>query len=267
MNFAHISSNMIGLVAMGSKVEGHLGSLRFAAVMGLVVFTIRMIDVPTAVLFNAVAAMVGITDRHVSNLDQRPDVSFEPPLVLIIRQQVSLSTCRIGFSGVLFALDVLGHKILPTGSSVDVKLPIKISRSKLNLAYAISQQFFWHESFPQIVVMHNHTQNAAANGTHMPAAEECSIKLRVPAKWVPWVRLLIAQCADPVHVSFIGHFSGLLAGVLVVPHELWSTFRRLIVAFPMALFFRDLVRKSVIRGCFNKSSTHACIACPHSYMS
>ena len=145
---------------MGSKVEGHLGSLHFAAVMGLVVFTIRMVDVPTVVLFNAVATMVGIPDRYVSNLDQRPDVIVEPLLVQIIRQQVSLSTCGIGFSGALFALDLLSHKILPAGSSVDVKLPIKISRSKLNHAYAILQQFSWFESFSQIVVIHNHAQNA-----------------------------------------------------------------------------------------------------------
>lgn len=130
----HLYYNMTSLVLKGRLLEDKLGGERFAG-------TVIMLATLQGLVYIAVVWVLM--------------VAFDEP--------APYHQCAAGFSGVLFALKVLVHKMGLTDHNAPV----------------------WFLAF----------------------------ELHVSSKWVYWVELVAIQLIVP-HVSFVGHLSGILAGLL-----------------------------------------------------
>lgn len=129
----HLYFNMTSLVLKGQLLENKLGPERFL----MNVFVLATLQ---SLIYIAVVWVLMVGFGMPEFYDQ----------------------CAAGFSGVLFALKVLVHKMDPTDNA-----PV------------------WFMAF----------------------------RLVVSSNWVYWVELVAIQLIVP-HVSFVGHFSGILAGLL-----------------------------------------------------
>lgn len=130
----HLYFNMTSLLTKGKFLEPLLGSERFAVTVVVLTWLQSLIYVLIVWALRDIFQMPG-----------------------------HFNQCAAGFSGVLFALKVLSHKLAPT----DVQ----------------QVNFFAFQTV-------------------------------VPGQWVYWVELIVIQLMVP-HVSFIGHLSGIIAGLLL----------------------------------------------------
>lgn len=191
LSHAHICSNMLFLASIGSKIEKCVGSLRFAVLVCFLVVSVGVYEISVLLFLNAVAAMLGIQDVATNQSDIE-----RSPFETIARQQVSVGQFSLGFSGVLFALDVVGTQILD-GSSM-LEFPLPISKEKWKSVQNCMHQLGLNKYSAKFCFADKETAKPI---------------FRIPAQWSPWVHIIISQCSDPARVSFVGHFSGALAGM------------------------------------------------------
>lgn len=235
---------MASLALTGSKIERHLGSFRFAMILVFLVCAISIIDVPVTIIFNAAASVVGIQDVLAVNTDEEvPDPrevkSVSEEVINLIRGQVSVSTSSIGFSGVLFALDVISNAILHHGSTFQIYLPFKITEKQWNYFRGALQKLEIFEHFSGFISVDNGTI-PMSNSTKLPLKEH-RVKLKVDARLVPLVTLFVSQFSDPERVSFLGHLSGMLAGMIIEPKNWFTSLWRLYWARRFSRAVRQLV--------------------------
>lgn len=177
---AHLVGNMLVLLAVGGKLEEHLGSSGLARLVFTLLPVVGITQVSLTIAFNSLLRLIGF-----GKLDMGNQTWFHD----LVRQQANFGTTSVGFSAVLFALN----------SVVSFQLESE------NVEYCVSLA-----SLPPSVRMPLMRMLGINARDKLMSKDFC-----IPSRVWPLVQILLTQLADPARLSLTGHLAGLVAALSI----------------------------------------------------